>query len=292
MAPNDDATSRGLPMTLADDEMPAASVMVAQTFTSDRLPLGLEVALPLRGGHCPRHARMNDLGLGWQRELRVVMETAAAGVRSDAGWFELPPLLLWGPTGAGRTHIARSIARAAGLPHVAVMVGGTMGLEQLRPSACGPDLLLPSAPVLAMAVSRCANPVVCIHGAETLDAAGQVELARMIDPASAGRWIDYACGATIDLRHVNWIVQGGEPGSLVPALQALLRPVRLRVPEGDEVPLLLVEVLAEAAIDLGLIERVGCHARDGLDHLSRLPGPHSTARIYEAARHWLETHIR
>jgi hypothetical protein len=263
-----------------------ASVVVAQGFAADAPPLGLAAALPLGGGGDRARDRLtSELGFRWQADLRSVIERS---VTRRADWLALPPLLLCGPTGVGRTHVARRVAELAGLPHVGVAVGGLSGIEQLRPSGCGPDLLLPSAPVLAMAVSRCANPVVSVYDVGTLDAHGQAELARMIDPETAGRWVDYACGATVDLRQVNWMVQTHEPGALVPPLLRLLQPVWLRFPEGADAPLHLAEVLAEAAIDLGVIERVGSRAADGVEHLSRLRGEASTARIYAAARQWLD----
>lgn len=269
---------------------PTASVVVAHGFAAGAPPLGLAAALPLRGGGCRTRDRLtSDLGFAWQTELRRVIKRAVIREEPvEADWFTLPPLLLCGPAGVGRTHVARRVAELAGLPHVGVAVGGAWGVEQLRPRGCGPDLLLPSAPVLAMAVSRCANPVISVSVAEAFDPEDQAELARMIDPATAGRWVDYACGATVDLRHINWMVQAHEPGELAPSLLRLLQPVRLRFPEAADAPLHLVEVLAEAAIDLGVIERVGGRAREGVEHLSRLAGEVSTARIYAAARQWLD----
>lgn len=281
---------RGTEVAPVQGQITAESVLIAQGFGADAPSLGLAAALPLRGGGDRVRTRLtSELGFRWQAELRGVVESAVArsGI-AGADWITLPPLLLCGPPGVGRTHFARRVAELAGLPHVGVAVGGALGVDQLRPSGCGPDLLLPSAPVLAMAVSRCANPVVNVFGVEALDAAGQAELARMINPETAGRWVDYACGAIVDLRHVNWMVQAREPGALEPCLVRLLQPVWLRFPEGADAALHLVEILAEAAIDLGVIDRVGSRASDGVEHLSRLRGKFSTARIYAFARQWLD----
>lgn len=263
-----------------------ASVLVAQGFASGSPALGLDVPLPLRGGDPQARERLTvDLGFGWQEELRTVLTRA----RLEGGdWLSLPPLLLCGPEGVGRTHVARRIAELAGVPHVSIAVGGALGIEQLRPSGCGPDLRFPSAPVLAIAVSRCANPIVSVSGADLLDASGQAELARMLDPATAERWVDYACAATVDLRHVNWMIQAHDPSALAPGLLRLVKPVLLRPPEGDDSPLHLVEVLAEAAIDKGVAYRLGALAEQGLAYLSRQHGARSTASIYAAAIRWLD----
>lgn len=267
-----------------------ASVLVAQGFTPDAMPLGLDAALPLCGGGDRIRRRLTaDLGFGWQSSLRGVIDRAVSRQEATgADWLTLPPLMLSGPAGVGRTHVARRIASLAELPHVGVTVGGAFGIEQLRPTACGPDLILPSAPVLAMAVSRCANPIVSVCGIDDLDAAGQTDLARMINPATAERWVDYACGATVDLRHVNWMIQVQEPAALTPTLLRLLEPVPLRFPEDQDVPLHLVEILAEAAVDRGVVDRVGGLAEDGLAYLARLRGERSVARIYADACQWLD----
>ncbi|WP_334656085.1 hypothetical protein [Sphingomonas panaciterrae] len=284
---------RDRPPAIASKVSAGASAVIAESFAGEPSPLGLSTALELRGGSGRDRERLTfDLGFGWQEELRAAVGCGLARFAgTEGGWFALPPLLLRGPAGVGRTHVARRIADLAGLPHVGVAVGGPLGMEQLRPSGCGPDLVLPSAPVLAMAVSRCANPVVSVYGVEALDAAGQAELARMIDPETAGRWVDYACGATVDLRHVNWMIQGQEPEALTAHLLRLLRPVELRFPVGRDVPLHLAEILAEAAVDLGVIDRVGPRAEEGIAYLARLQGASSTARTYAAARQWLETQL-
>ncbi|MFL0586100.1 hypothetical protein CA236_04915 [Sphingomonas sp. ABOLG] len=293
MVGTDHDPGRDRPTAIAPNVSAGASAVIAESFAGEPSPLGLSTALELRGGSGRDRERLTfDLGFGWQEELRAAVGCGLARFAGTGeGWFALPPLLLRGPAGVGRTHVARRIADLAGLPHVGVAVGGPLGMEQLRPSGCGPDLVLPSAPVLAMAVSRCANPVVSVYGVEALDAAAQAELARMIDPETAGRWVDYACGATVDLRHVNWMIQGQEPEALTPHLQRLLRPVELRPPLGRDVPLHLAEVLAEAAVDLGVIDRVGARAEEGIAYLSRLQGASSTSRIYAAARQWLETQL-
>ena len=285
-------TSKGVPAPVGDASGEAA-VLVAQSFSTGLPPLGLDGALALRGGDPRARERLAfELGFGWQPAFRAVVEHAI--VRSsgpDPTWFALPPLLLCGPSGVGRTHVARRVAELAGVPHVGLDLSGPGGAGQLRPSTRGPDLLIPSAPVLAMAVARCANPIISVFGAEMLDGEGQAELARMIDPSSAERWVDYACGATVDLRHVSWMIQGHEPGALAPSLLRLLHPVELQWPERHELPLHLAEVLAEAAIDLGVVERVGRRADEAITHLSRRHGPLATAPIYDAAQQWLRANL-
>ena len=96
-----------------------------------------------------------------------------------------------------------------------------------------------------------------------------------------------AVGATVDLRQVTWMIQCDEPSAIIPALSRLTRPIEMLWPQPDQLPLHVAEVLAEAAIDAGLIDRVQHQAGEALTHLCRATRRRSTADIYHAARLWL-----
>lgn len=268
-----------------------AAMVVAEPFTQNGTPLGIGDALALRGGDPATLARLrNDIATGWRPDLGGVLAMALLGAESGASpWLTVPPLLLCGPAGVGRTHVARRFAHLAGAPHVVMDLAGPDAGGLIRHGANGPDLILPSVPVLAMAAGRCANPVVTVTGIEELPPEGQRDIAAMIDPSTAGRWVDYAAKAMIDLRQVNWFVQCRDPHGFSPALLRLLHPVELSWP--DDIDLHLVEVLAEAAIDRGVIDQVGDLVGDLLEHLRMAAQRRSTAEIYLRAQHLLDGHF-
>lgn len=270
------------------------TMTVAEGFTARQPRLGLGAPLALRGGEPEALRRLTlELGLGWQPQLRSMVDQAVVQARDERSpWFRLPPLLLTGEAGIGRTHAARRIAHAAGVPHAYLDFTDPAGVNQLRPRACGPDLTLPALPVLAMAIGGCANPIISVVGAEGLDRASLHEFAAMIDPVTAGRFIDHATGCIVDLRQVSWLVQCSDPREISSALSGLFVPVEMRWPQDDSLPLHLAEVLAEAAIDAGVIDQLGHQVADALTHLSRMCRRRSTAEIYEAARLWLGTHCQ
>lgn len=275
------------------DATTAAAMIVAESLSSIPVPLGLALPLSLRGGDPEAQSRLH-LGLGfcWQSQLLPSVHRAIRRSGDAASpWFTLPPLLVCGAAGVGRTHFARRLAQLAGLPHVGLDLSDPAGTEQLRQRPRGPDLVLPSLPVLAMAVSGCANPVISIAGLDGADLETQGELAKMIDPRTGARWVDFATRSTVDLRQISWIVQCRDPSMISPALLGLLSRVELHWPEPHELPLHLAEVLAEAAIDAGVIDRVEHRVAEGLIHLQRASGSRSTARLYESARHWVRTAI-
>jgi hypothetical protein len=268
-------------------------MVVAESFTAQSTGLGLGSPLALRGGEPDVLRRLaRELGLGWHTQLRSIIDQAILAARDERSpWFKLPPLALIGERGVGRTHAARRIAYAAGLPHVSLDFADPAGVSQLDPQLCGPDLVLPSLPVLAMAIGGCANPGVSVVGVECLELASTHRLAAMINPASAAKFIDHATGCRVDLRQVNWLVQCSDLGALAPALAHSLLPVELIWPDERDLPLHVAEVLAEAAIDAGVIDQLGGQASDALAYLDRMGRRRFTAEIYEAARLWLGEHF-
>jgi hypothetical protein len=178
----------------------------------------------------------------------------------------MPPAALDGVPGAGRRMVARRIARCAGLPFVAIDVAGPAGASRLRRVSSPPDVVQPSPVVLAMALSRCANPVVLIEGVDDAghDALGMVKA--MVDPVSGRRWSEDALEAVVDLGHVNWLVQSsaalGPPRPL-----SFLK--RLTVPADAEFDheLNRLTLISELVDDLGLDAR----DVDGAALLAALP---------------------
>lgn len=287
-------TDAGCPaVARGDDGLPieGAAMIVAEAFTDDVTPLGIGGALALRGGDPATLARLqSDIASGWRPDLGGVLAMALHCAESGASpWLTVPPLLLCGPAGVGRTHVARRFAHLAGVPHVVMDLAGPDASGLIRHGANGPDLVLPSVPVLAMAVGRCANPVVTVTGIEELGPEGQRDIAAMIDPSTAGRRVDHAAKAMIDLRQVNWFVQCRDPHGFSPALLRLLHPVELSWP--DDIDLHLVEVLAEVAIDRGVIDLVGDLVGDLLEHLRTAAQRRSTAEIYLRGQHLLDGHL-
>ena len=260
----------------------APTMVVAESFSAIPPLLGLGASLALLGGGTDARSRMEmQLGFTWQPDLlaHVRLASGRAG-DADRRWFSMQPTLLCGDEGVGRTHVARRLAQLATLPHAVFHLPGGIGAELFRRQPRGPDVFLPPPPVLAMAASGCANPMISVTGIDEADAEAQRNLARMIDPETAGRWVDHATGSVVDLRQVSWMVQAKEPASVIPQLRRLLEPIELNWPARADVPLHMVEVIAEAALDAGRSDRVGERIGEGLQQLERIVSYRSTAQLY------------
>ena len=257
---------------------------VAAGFSDGPLALGLDRPLELRGGdRLAPDQLVYDLAFTWQVDLiRLIDRACRERLLDGQSFLTLPPLLLTGEPGVGRTHAARRIASLAGLPHVQMHLGDATA-QSIQARSQGPDVVLPAPPVLAMAASGCANPVITVIGVDEVDRDTQEWLAALVDPSRSSRWIEEGVGAVVDLSRISWFVQSNAVGDLAPALVNALRLVELVRPSPAEFDLHLVDVLAEVVADRGMLGQIQPWVlTDALTAMRRAKRA-STAALYVAA---------
>jgi len=242
---------------------------------------------------------VRDLPFPWHADLcTVVLDACSDGLAGGTAFLTLPPLLLTGEKGVGRTHVTRRLAALAGVPHVSLDLSG-LDLNSLHGRPAGPDLVLPCPPVMAVAVSGCANPMISVTGVQHADPAVQAWLFAMLDRTRAARWVDHAVGAVVDLSMISWLIQADDIGELPPTLLNALHIVAMRMPGPDETRLHHVNILVEVAHDLGVVDTIDPWVvPEALAAMARMPAPwahqhgHSargevqagyTARLYATA---------
>jgi hypothetical protein len=226
------------------------TMMFAMPFSAGRHSLGLDAELELRGGDRLGPTGIQfDLGLEWAAGLRALVGEACDRQRvGGRPWFTMPPVLLTGLEGAGRTNAARQLARTAGLPHITFDLTCSM----VGARTCGPDAAIPNPIATAIALSGCANPVVSVRGAHRASGPTLDLLVRMLDPETSGRFVDSALGAVLDLRQVVWIVQSRTHDQLPHNIRSRLWRVELEPFRSRDSRMFAVDVLAEVLGDLGL----------------------------------------
>ena len=230
---------------------------VACSWTANPVPLALDQPLELRGGAVLAPDRMSaELALDWAPAVQeAVIAACMRQALSGEHWFTMPATALVGRPGAGRTLVARRIARSAGLPFISIDVSGPTAATRLAPQRCSPDVAAPSAVVLAMAISRCANPVVLVTGVDEADEDALGVLHSMMDPISGRRWSADAIEAVVDLGHVTWLVQSSSPLGLPRRLSKLkLLPVGLEV--DHHANLMALSAASEVLDDFGIDGRM------------------------------------
>lgn len=262
----DGATAPGaeLPVVLHERPHAAASQLpkplrtqvptmeIASGFSTRTVPLGLDGGFELRGGdRLGPNGIACDLAMDWHPALMRLVEAACDDQRvRGRPWFTMPPTLLSGPAGVGRTHIARRISAAAGVPHLVMDVRDHDSAMRRH----APDVPMPITPVVGMALTRCANPVVSVVNVDGADQEELAHIARLLDVRQNGRFVEPGLGATLDLSQVTWLVQSSAPDALRDRLRDVLLEVRLEEPEDMDATFLVIDLIAEVIADNGLEE--------------------------------------
>ena len=246
-------TGRALvPVDTAIDQVPAQSgnvpaLIFARSFSSRPLSFSTDVSLELRGGdRLGPTGILCDLDIEWEPQLmRAVSDACSAQRVRGRDWFSMPGILLGGEAGAGRTHVARWLARAAGVPHILFDASSDMFL---RPFA-RPDVELPIPISTAMVASGCANPVVSIVGIEEATYEMVSFLSRMVDATSNAAFPDQSLAAVIDYSAVTWIIQARDIDAVPDRLSCRLNPIELQGVEPGQHELRVIDVLGEVLAD-------------------------------------------
>lgn len=168
-------------------------------------------------------------------------------------WVALSPLLLVGPPGCGKSWIARRIGALAGTGHRTIDLAGAMDSTIVHGNPRGWQSHMPSFPALAMAETRCANPL-CI--VEEVDKAGGSErhgdpiaaLLALIEPSTARCYRDRCLQTEVDVSAVNWIMTANAVTPRLPApFLSRIEIIEVAMPPADMVDVLTEQLLADLA---------------------------------------------
>jgi hypothetical protein len=229
------------------------AMIVGHTLSQAMPPLGLGEPFALLGGDRLGPAGIPfTLGHEWQpRFLDAVCDACTNLLLAERPWFRMPPALLVGPNGAGRTHAARALAKAAGVAHVILNLSDPVIAANVSASSEVSEALWVTPIVTGMAATRIANPVVSVIGADR-DLNAAVALASMIDPVSGRAWHEDRIGTTVDLGEVTWLVQANAPADLPEPLREQLTVIAMERTFCRLESQVLLSLLCEVLNDLNI----------------------------------------
>lgn len=233
-------------------------LLFAQPVTEDPTTLGLERGAALLPGGDALLPSGLPMTIGMEHQpdfVRAVAHACREQVLRGRDWYSHGVMALMGSKNAGRGHAARRLAAATGLPLLVVDASTPAGRAQLKGTAAPGCTALPPFPVLAVAASRCANPIILIEGVrqgtDLVDLIGP-----FIDPDRAPRYESAHLGCALDVGEINWIIQvdGDDGVSKLPAGWASV--VRFRPPADHRLALLsLIGAVSDELDSAGALER-------------------------------------
>ena len=168
---------------------------------------------------------------------------AILGEMVGQDYVQLPPIVLVGQPGAGKTQLAISLLSALGLPTLLYSCGG-MSDGALGGTARRWSTGEPSTPAALMASHRIASPGIILDELDkpaSGDLNGRLHdaLLGMLEPLTAARWHDPYLEADLDLSHVVWIGTANSTDGLPGPLRDRCRILRLPLPGPEHLPVLV-----------------------------------------------------
>lgn len=196
----------------------------------------------------------------WADGLLSDIETAVTlSVSSGRRWLSIPPLLIVGPSGIGKSRLARRLSALSGVPYEIVNCAGASDNRSVAGTARGWGSAHPSRIVEVFIDAQVANPIVLV---DELEKAGGSEgngritqsLLTMLEPETRGRFYDEALSTSVDLSFVNWICTANSLKDLGRPLLSRLRIFHMPVPPPSFAPKLLKSAIRELGERYGWTE--------------------------------------
>lgn len=190
--------------------------------------------------------------------ITAICDELEGRVRLGLKRFALPPLLLVGPPGSGKSHLALKLADALGLARLVLPGGGDGDSKTLSGTSRGWGNGRPGSLPTLLAQNKTASAIVVVDEIDkarrdTLNDAGlQAYLLGLLDPLTAKRHRDSYLCAELDLSGLCWIATANKLSTISDALLSRMRVIHIPQPQRPHYPAIAESILSGLAAELGV----------------------------------------
>lgn len=179
---------------------------------------------------------------------RFIVRRTALALLEPSSPLSLPPILLDGPPGVGKTAFASALAYALDVPMLSLQMAhatGSFDLAGLDPkfSNGGPGLL-----VRTVGLGKAVDPVVLLDELDKVprdrnhDPIGP--LYSLLEPSTAKRFIDDGVKLPMNMSHVRWICTTNNVRHLHPAIVSRCQVFQITAPTFEQGRVIVTNVYA------------------------------------------------
>lgn len=225
---------------------------------TSELPLAGAAALkPLANGELAITAHLRARAPWYSAAIDLLDQQWRLQLWLGRPWIAFRPLLLVGPPGCGKSHLARMIAERAGTGHSILSLAGVADATTVEGTPRGFTNTMPCFPALTIAQHGTANPIVVVEEVEKAGISARhgdpvTALLTLIEPGTARQYWDRCLLAPIDVSHVSWILTANSLDGLSPPLRSRLDIVQVDGPAPEHFGILLANLLDALAGQWGL----------------------------------------
>lgn len=214
------------------------------------------LARSLGGGEPCIAARLRTEAPWMGAAIDRIAEQAAMQFWAGRPWLSFRTLLLVGPLGAGKTHLARRIGELSGCGSAILSFAGVNSSAELAGNPRGFRHQQPCFPAMAMLRNGTANPVIVIDEIDKTSVGDMGDpvatLLGMLERSTARRYFDGCLAAEIDLSHVNWVLTANRIDRLPAPLLSRVDVMEVSGPGPEHAELVLAGLWRSVARDIGL----------------------------------------